>query len=148
VVPVSGGTVQIAASKKPSLQVKVEVLGYQSGPSALKARGIPAKRLIKTKLDGVEVKLAKVTGVSTVPKKKKKVAGVILRVTTSGKGTAGRLAAYAVDGVDRGTRSVVVPESGKSVSIVVAEVGSGGQIAISSSVLTRARIDIIGFIRR
>jgi hypothetical protein len=148
VVPVSGGTVQIAASKKPSLQVVVEVLGYQSGPGALKARGVPSKRLIKTKLDGVEVKLAKVTGVSTVPKKKKKVAGVILRVTTNGKGATGRLAAYAVDGVDRGTRSVVVPESGKSVSIVVAEVGSGGQIAIASSVLTRARIDVIGFIRR
>jgi hypothetical protein len=148
VVPVSGGTVQIAASKKPSLQVVVEVLGYQSGSSALKARGVPSKRLIKTKLDGVEVKLAKVTGVSTVPKKKKKVAGVILRVTANGKGAAGRLAAYAVDGVDRGARSGVVPESGKSVSIVVAEVGSGGQIAISSSVRTRARIDVIGFIRR
>jgi hypothetical protein len=148
VVPVSGGTVQIAASKKPTLQVKVEVLGYKSGPSALKARGVPAERLLKTKLDGVEVKLAKVTGVATLPKKAKKVAGVILRVTTKGKGTEGRLAAYAVGGVDRGTRSVVIPESGKSVSIVVAEVGSGGQIAIASSVLTRARIDVIGYIRR
>lgn len=148
VVPVSAGTVQIAASKKPSLQVKVEILGYQAGASALKARGMSAQRLVKTKLDAAEVKLVQATGVGSVPKKQKKVAGVILRITTKGKGAEGRVAAYAVGGVDRGTRSAYVGADGKNVSIVVAEVGDNGQVALASSVPTKATIQVIGYIRR
>ncbi len=148
VVPVSGGTVQIAASKKPSVQVKVEILGYQAGTGALKARGMSAKRLIRTKLDATEVKLVRATGVGSVPKKLKKVAGVILRVTTKGKGAEGRVAAYAVGGADRGTRSAYVGAEGKNVSIVVAEVGDKGLVALASNVPTRATIQVIGFIRR
>ena len=60
VVPVVGGTVQISASKKPAVQVKVEVLGYRTGALPLKARGMSARKLIKTKFNGTKVKLAKV----------------------------------------------------------------------------------------
>ena len=148
VVPVSGGTVQIAASKRPSVQVKVEILGYRAGGGELRARGMSAQRLIKTKLDAAEVKLIKATGVGSVPKKQKKVAGVILRITTRGKGTEGRLAAYAVGGVDRGTRSAYVAAEGATVSIVVAEVGDEGQIALASSVPTKAIVQVIGYIQR
>lgn len=148
VVPVSGGTVQIAASKKPSVQVKVEILGYRAGGGELGARGITAERLIKTKLDGVEVKVIRATGVGSVPKKMKKVAGVILRVTTKGRGAEGRLAAYAVGGADRGTRSAYVAASGSTASIVVAEVGDNGQIALASNVPTKAIVHVIGYIRR
>ncbi|MCF8531089.1 MAG: hypothetical protein K9G69_07365 [Candidatus Nanopelagicales bacterium] len=148
VVPVSAGTVQIAASKKPTLQVKVEILGYQVGADPLKARGMSAARLIKTKLDATQVKVVKTTGIGSVPKKKKKVAGVILRITTKGKGTEGRVAAYAVGGVDRGTRSAYVGADGKNVSIVVAEVGDKGLIALASSVPTKATVQVIGYIRR
>ncbi len=148
VVPVSGGTVQIAASKKPSVQVKVEILGYRAGGGVLGARGITAERLIKTKFDGVEVKVIRATGVGSVPKKMKKVAGVILRITTKGRGAEGRLAAYAVGGADRGTRSASVAASGSTASIVVAEVGDKGQIALASSVPTKAIVHVIGYIRR
>lgn len=148
VVPVTAGTVQVAASKKQSVQVKVEIMGYQKGASPLKARGLSAQRLIKVKLNGTDPALAQVTGFGQIPAKKKKVAGVILRVTTKGKGAAGRVAAYAVGGVDRGTRSAPVAEAGKSVSIVVAEVGDKGMIALASSVATKAKVDVIGYIRR
>ena len=148
VVPVSGGTVQIAASKKPSVQVKVEILGYRAGGGQLSARGMTAKRLIKSKFDGVEVKVIRATGVGSVPKKMKKVAGVILRITTRGRGSEGRLAAYAVGGADRGTRSAPVAAKGPTVSIVVAEVGDDGQIALASSVPTRAIVQVIGYISR
>ena len=148
VVPVAGGAVQIAASKKPALQVKVEVLGYRTGAEALSAKGIRAARLIKAKMNGTEVKVVRATGVGDVPKKKKKVAAVILRVTARGKGTDGRLAAYAVGGVDRGSRSVTIPAKGKATSIVVAEVGDKGLVALGSNVKTRAIIQVIGYIRR
>ena len=148
VVPVTAGVVQLAPSKKQSVQVKVEILGYQKGSEGLKARGLPSQRLIKAKLNGTDPVLTTVTGFGQIPAKKKKVAGVILRITTRGKGAAGRVAAYAVGGVDRGTRSAPVAESGKTVSIVVAEVGDKGMIALASSVPTKARVDVIGYIRR
>lgn len=148
VVPVVGGTVQLSASKKPSVQVKVEVLGYQTSAVPLKARGMPAKRLTKEKFDGTEVKLAKVTGVGDVPKKKKNVAAVILRVVTKGKGSEGRMAVYAVGGVDHGSRSATVTTKGKTTSIVVAEVGDKGLVALASNAPTKAWVSVIGYIRR
>ncbi len=148
VVPVVGGTVQLSASKKPTVQVKVEVLGYRTGVLPLKARGMSASKLTKAKFDGTEVKLAKVTGVGDVPKKQKKVAAVILQITTKGKGADGRFAAYAVGGVDRGSRSATVTAAGKTTSIVVAEVGDKGLVALTSSVPTKAWVKVIGFIIR
>lgn len=148
VVPVSQGTVQLAVSKKPSVQVSVAVLGYRTDAQKLRAKGMSSRKLIKKKFEPAEVKVVKVTGLGDIPKKKKKVAAVILRVTALGKGADGRFAAYAVGGVDRGTRSAVVPASGKDVSIVVAEVGDKGLIALASSVPTRARVQVIGYIRR
>lgn len=148
VVPVTAGVVQLAASKKQTVQVKVEIMGYQKGVEGLKARGLPSQRLIKTKLNGTDPAVATVTGLGEIPKKKKKVAGVILRITTRSKGAAGRVAAYAVGGVDRGTRSAPVAESGKTTTIVVSEVGDKGMIALASSVPTKAIVDVIGYIRR
>jgi hypothetical protein len=148
VVPVVGGTVQLSASKKPSVQVKVEVLGYQTSAVPLKARGMSSKKLTTAKFDGTEVKLAKVTAIGEVPKKPKNVAAVILRVTTRGKGTDGRLAAYAVGGVDYGSRSATVTAKGKTTSIVVAEVGEKGLVALASNVPARAWVSVIGFIER
>ena len=148
VVPVVGGTVQLSASKKPSVQVKVEVLGYQTSAVPLKAKGMSAQKLITTKSDGVEVKLAKVTGIGDVPKKQKNVAAVILRVITKGKGTDGRMAVYAVGGVDYGSRSATVAAVGKTTSIVVAEVGEKGLLALASSVPMKAWVKVIGYIKR
>ena len=148
VVPVVGGTVQISASKKPAVQVKVEVLGYRTSALPLKARGMSARKLIKTKFDGTQVKLSKVTGIGDVPKKKKKVLAVILRVTTKGKGADGRFAAHAVGGVDRGSRSATVTAKGKTTSIVVAEVGDEGLVALASNVPTKVRVKVVGYIRR
>ena len=148
VVPVVGGMVQISASKKPAVQVKVEVLGYRTGALPLKARGMSARKLIKTKFNGTKVKLAKATGIGDVPKKKKKVLAVILRVTTKGKGADGRFAAYAVGGVDRGSRSATVTAKGKTTSIVVAEVGDKGLVALAANVRTKVRVTVVGYIRR
>jgi len=148
VVPVVGGTVQISASKKPTIQVKVEVLGYQTSALPLKARGMSSRKLTTTKFDGIAVKLSKVTGIGEVPKKRKNVAAVILRVTTKGKGADGRLAAYAVGGVDYGSRSATVTAAGKTTSIVVAEVGDKGLLALASNVPIKAWIKVIGYIKR
>ena len=148
VVPVVGGTVQLAASKKPTVQVKVEVLGYRTGVLPLKARGMPSRKLTTSSFDGAEVKLAKVTGIGDVPKKQKNVAAVILQITTKGKGTDGRFVAYAVGGIDRGSRSATVSAVVKTTSIVVAEVGDKGLVALASNVPTKTWVRVIGYIKR
>ena len=56
VVPVVGGTVQLSASKKPTVQVKVEVLGYRTSSLPLKAKGMSSRKLVNTKFDGTEGK--------------------------------------------------------------------------------------------
>ena len=73
---------------------------------------------------------------------------MILRVTTKGKGADGRFAAYAVGGVDRGSRSATVTAKGKTTSIVVAEVGDKGLVALAANVRTKVRVTVVGYIRR
>jgi len=73
---------------------------------------------------------------------------VILRVTTKGKGADGRFAAYAVGGVDRGSRSATVTAKGKTSSIIVAEVGDEGLVALASNVPTKVRVKVVGYVRR
>jgi hypothetical protein len=146
VVPVSSGAVQIKAPNKTAVQVRVDVLGYSVGAESARAVGLPPTGLHKGRFDAGEVKVVKVRGVGRVPKKKKNVTAVILRVTTKGRGEAGRFAAYAVGGVDRGATSAGIPIEGKSSTLLVAEIGDEGLIALASSTKTRANVKIVGYV--
>jgi len=148
VVPVSGGAVQIKAPKKTPVQVRVDVLGYAVGAEPTKAVGLLPTRLYKGRLSAGEVAVVKARGVGRVPKKKKKVTAVILQVSTKGKGEAGRFAAYAVGGVDRGTTSALIPAEGRHTSLLVADIGDKGLIALAASAKTKATVKIVGYIRR
>ena len=147
-VPVSGGAVQIKAPKKSPVQVRVDVLGYTVGAEPTKAKGLPPTGLHKGKFKAGEVKVVKVRGVGRVPKKKKKVTAVILRVTTKGRGEPGRFAAYPVGGADLGTPYAPVPVDGKYSSLVVSDIGEKGLIALASSAKTKANVKIVGYVRR
>ncbi|HEV8024431.1 MAG TPA: hypothetical protein VGP37_06070, partial [Candidatus Nanopelagicales bacterium] len=147
-VPVSGGAVQIKAPNKSAVQVRVDVLGYTVGAEPNKAKGLPPTGLHKGRFTAGEVKVVKVRGVGRVPKKKKKVTAVILRVTTKGRGEAGRFAAYPVGGADIGSTSAPVPVDGKHSSLVVADIGEKGLVALASSAKTRANVKIVGYVRR
>lgn len=147
-VPVSGGAVQIKAPNKSAVQVRVDVLGYTVGAEPNNAKGLPPTGLHRGRFAAGEVKVVKARGVGRVPKKKKKVTAVILRVTTKGRGEPGRFAAYAVGGVDRGTASAPVPVDGKHTSLLVADIGDKGLIALASSAKTKANVKIVGYVRR
>ena len=148
VVPVSGGAVQIKAPNKSPVQVRVDVLGYTVGAEQKAAVGLPPTGLHKGRFKAGEVKVVKVRGVGRVPKKKKKVTAVILRVTTKGRGEAGRFAAYAVGGADPGSTSAAIPVEGKQSSLIVADIGDDGLVALASSVKTRAIVKIVGYVKR
>jgi hypothetical protein len=146
-VPVSNGTVQISAIKSP-MHVRLDVLGYAVDNGIYPAVGSVPSTLYKGRFAPAEVVVAKVRGVGSVPRKKKKVTAVILRVTAAGKGSEGRFAAYPVGGVDLGTRSAVIPAVGRKISVVIADIGKEGQIALAASVPGKVRIEVVGYIKR
>jgi hypothetical protein len=49
--------------------------------------------------------------------------------------------------VDRGATSAAVPVDGKTSTLLVAEIGDKGLIALASSAKTRANVKIVGYVR-
>ena len=146
-VPVANGAVQLEATTKGPVKVTVDVLGYTIAGGQHPAVGAKPTRLIKGTFSPDEVKVVKVRGVGAVPRKTSKATAVILKVTAKGKGSAGRFAAYPVGGADLGTRSGVIPKKGTRSTIVVADIGDEGLIALASDVRTKATVEIVGFVR-
>ena len=107
--------------------------GTRSARNRRKQWGCHRRACTGGRLSAGEVAVVKARGVGRVPKKKKKVTAVILQVTTKGKGEAGRFAAYAVGGVDRGTTSALIPAEGRHTSLLVADIGDKGLIALAAS---------------
>jgi hypothetical protein len=150
VVPVIGSQVKFVTSKKAAVQLRVEVLGYALNAKPIKVRSVPATRIVKAKLDaGATLVVGPVTGVGGLPKKKKKVTGVILQVRTKTKGPdAGSLRVYGLDGAAPGTRSAPVVAGSPYTSLVVAEIGTDGKIVVAPSVQARVKATIVGWVRR
>jgi len=150
VVPVSGSQVTFVTSKKSAVQLRVEVLGYAINAKPVKVRSTPATRIVKAKVEaGAALVIGPVTGVGGLPKKAKKVTGVILQVRTKTKGAdPGSLKVYGLDGSAPGTRSAPIVPGSAYTSLVVAELGTDGKIVFSPSVQSRVRASIVGWIRR
>jgi hypothetical protein len=53
-----------------------------------------------------------------------------------------------VGGVDLGTASAPVPESGERSSIIAADIGADGRIALATSVRGKVLVEVIGYVRR
>jgi hypothetical protein len=150
VVPVVGSQVKFVTSKKAAVQLRVEVLGYALNAKPIKVRSLAATRIVKAKLDpGATLVVGPVTGVGGLPKKAKKITGVILQVRTKTKGPdGGALKVYGLDGTAPGSRSAPIVPGSPYTSLVVAEVGTDGKIVVSPSVQAKVRATIVGFVRR
>lgn len=147
-VPVSQGALQIQAADKAAVNVRIDVLGYTVDGGNQAAVGTAPAKLDRGRYDVGEVKVVQVRGVGAVPKKAKKVTAVILRVTAKGLGQEGRFAAYPVGGADLGTTSAPIPATGKTSSVVVADIGTDGQVALASSVKAKVRVQVIGYVKK
>jgi hypothetical protein len=150
VVPVSGGQVTFVTSKKSGVQLRVEVLGYSIHGKPVKVRSVPAKRVVKAKLDpGAPLIIGPLTGVAGLPKKQKKVTGVILQVKTKTKGAdPGNLKVYPVDGAAPETRSAPILPGQKYTSLVVAELGTDGKVVFQPSAQVKVRAKVVGWVKR
>ncbi len=146
-VPVANGAVQIAGPSEGAVSVRVDVLGYTiAGGDHPAVGGAPAV-LYRGRLTPKGADTVKVRGIGIVPRKKSRSTAVILRVTTQGRGHSGRVTAYPVGGVDLGTASASVPESGRRSSIIAADIGVDGQIALASSVRGKVLVEVIGYVQ-
>jgi hypothetical protein len=146
-VPVANGAVQIAGPSEGAVSIRVDVLGYTIAGGNHPAVGGSPEVLFKGRLTPKSVETVSVRGVGFVPRKKSKSTAVILRVTTKGRGNPGRVTAYPVGGVDLGTASATVPEVGVRSSIIAADLGTEGQIALASSVRGRVLVEVIGYVQ-
>ena len=150
VVPVAGAQVKFVTSKKAAVQLRVEVLGYAINAKPIKVRSVPATRIVKAKLDGVTpLVVGPVAGVAGLPRKGRKISGVILQVRTKAKSPdGGSLKIYGLDGSAPGTRSAPIIPGQPYVSLVVAEVGTDGKIVVAPSVPAKVRVKIVGWVHR
>ena len=150
VVPVSNAQVRLAMSKNASVQVRVEVLGYAINGKPIKVQGLTAKRIAKAKLEaGATLALGSLAGFDGMPRKAKKISGVILQVWAKTKGPdAGSVKAYPLDGAAPGTRSAPIVPGKAYTSLVVAELGTDGRIVLSPSVQAKVKVTLVGYIHR
>lgn len=147
-VPVANGAVQIAGPKRGAVAVRIDVLGYTITGGNHGAVGSPAETIHQSAFEPGVPQVVKVRGVGPVPKGPKRATAVLLRVTTKSRGEAGRLAAYPVGGADLGTESAPIEAQGKRTSIVSADIGTDGAIALASSVAAKVTVEIIGYVRK
>jgi len=149
VVPVSGGQVQLAATNKASVQVRVELLGFAVNKYPIKIRAVNPVSIASVKMAAGQLVPIKVAGVSTLPKKAKWIAGVVLQVRTRTKGPdGGSLKAYPSGGTPPGTRSAPIVSKQWHTSLLVTKVGADGAVVLSPSIKSRAKVSIVGFIHR
>ncbi len=150
VVPVVGSQVKFVGPKKATVQFRVEVLGYAINGRPVKVRSAPTTRIVKAKLEAdAPLVIGPVTGIAGLPKKQKKVTGVILQVRTKTKGQdAGSVRIYPLDGAAPGTRSAPVVPGSPYTSLVVAELGTDGKIVVHPTVKAKVKVKIVGWIKR
>jgi hypothetical protein len=150
VIPLSGGRVQFVAPKKSALHVRVEVLGYTTSGRPIDVRGLPSFTIARAKLAaGENLVLGPVIGVGGLPKKNKKVAGVILRIRTRTPGKVpGSLKAYGLNTPMPGTSSAPILARKWYTTLLVTEVGTDGKIVLTPSVKGRVQAAIVGYIHR
>ncbi len=150
VVPVVGGQVILSTKSKGAVQVRMEVLGYSINGAPIKVRKADRKRIVKASMDAAApMVVGPITGVAGLPKRGKRVTGVILKVTTRTKNPApGNLRVYGLDKAAPGTTSAPIEPSHKQISLVVSEVGTDGKIVVAPTVPSKVKVQIVGWVRR
>ncbi len=146
-VPLEKGTLQIGATRAP-VQVQIDVLGYSVDNGEYPVVGTQPAALYSGPVRAGQVVTVRARGAGAVPRAKKKVTAVILRVAATGRGAQGRFVAFPEGGADLGTRAAPIPARGTVTSLIVSDLGRDGRIALMSSVRATVDVDILGYVGR
>ena len=144
-VPVSGGQVKLTTSKKPAVQIRVEVLGY--GPSAAPRtpHALTPRAFFAAKVGAGETQLVDAAGRAGLPGKKK-LKAVLLRVQTRKAASDGTVSVFASGAQPPATRMAPVVANTKYAALVLAPIGPDGKVAVSSSVETKVNAVVVGYV--
>lgn len=145
-LPVEQGSISVQNSRKPQVNVQVNVLGYGTGANPPKAIGLPAATLFKGKAGAGEVRVIKAAGQLGMPKKKN-LKAVLLRVTARAKvdGVV-TLTAHGLEAPP--TSSMPIPAKQRQVSWLLVPVNADGNLSVTSTSAARVKGEVVGFLRR
>lgn len=146
-VPVENRSLQIGATRAP-VQVRIDVLGYSIDNGVYPTVGTQPAALYSGRVRAGSVVTVRARGAGAVPKAKKKVSAVLLRVVATGRGKEGRFIVFPEGGADLGTRAATIPARGSATSLLVSDVGRDGRVALMSSVRATVDVDILGYVGR
>jgi protein-disulfide isomerase len=146
---VGGGQVKFVTDSKGAVQLRVEVLGYAINGTPVKVHSSPSTRIVKAKMDGsAPMMVGPVTGLAGISAKAKKVSAVILQVQTKGLGADGTLKVYGSDRSVPSSRSAAIQNGKPYTTLLVAELGTDGKLAVVPSVAAKVKVTIVGWVHR
>lgn len=144
-LPVNAGAVSLTNSKRPQVNVRMQVLGFTTGATPPRAVARPATRLFRGKAVVNEVRVIKAANQAGLPKRKK-LKAVLLRVTT--RGAIDGEVTITAQGAEA-TPSATLPMVGKQRNTywLLVPTNVSGNIAVQSTVRGAVRGDVVGFVR-
>ncbi len=144
-LPVNAGAVSVTNSKRPQVNVRMQVLGFTTGATPPRAVARPATRLFGGKTAANEARVIKAANQAGLPKRKR-LKAVLLRVTTRGA-TDGEVTITA-QGAEA-TPPATLPMVGKQRNTywLLVPTNASGNIAVQSTVRGVVRGDVVGFVR-
>lgn len=144
-VPVSGGQVKLATSKKPAVQIRVEVLGYGTSDAPRTPHALTPRSFFAAKVGAGQTQLVDAAGRAGLPGKKK-LKAVLLRVQTRKAAADGTVSVFASGAQPPATRMAPVVANTKYAALVLAPIGPDGKVAVSSSVDTKVKAMVVGYV--
>lgn len=144
-LPVSGGAINLTNTKRPDVNVQVQVLGFTTNGNAPTAVGRAPAPLFKGKAAAGEARVIKAAGQLGLPKRKK-LKAVLFRVTTRGK-TEGHVTITAQGAESTPTATLPMLAKQRSTHWLLVPTNDTGHITVSTTVRGKVRGDVAGFVR-
>jgi len=145
-VPVSGGKLTFNTSKKPAVDVKVELLGYGAGVNPPAAIGLSPIQVASGKLkagQAFDVDLGSRYGLPG----KKKYRAVMLEVTTNKAEGSGKVVSYPVGATPPTSRSAPIVPGKKRTEIILASTAQTGRVVVSADAGAQVKVRLIGYVK-
>jgi hypothetical protein len=144
-LPVKAGAISVTNSKRPKVNVRMQVLGFSTNAEPPQAIARPATPLFRGKSGANEVRVLKAANRAGLPKRKN-LKAALLRVTT--RGAADGEVTITAQGADA-TPSATLPMVAKQRNTywLLVPTNDSGNIAVKSTVRGTVRGDVVGFVR-
>jgi len=144
-LPVNAGAVSVTNSKRPQVNMRMQVLGFSTNATPPQAVARPATPLFRGKSGANEVRVLKAANRAGLPKRKN-LKAVLMRVTTRGAADGEvTITAHGAEATPSSTLPMVAKQ--RNTYWLLVPTNDSGNIAVKSSVRGAVRGDVVGFVR-